>query len=128
MILCPALGDMFARKKPTDENDLNQKLASLLLTHVPELRSEHPTVSFACACVIPDHTLAEDDLIIEAKYLRKGTPPSKATEGIAADLTKYPTKSFIIFVVYDPERQVRNDGVFRRDIERKGRNRVLIVR
>jgi hypothetical protein len=127
-IIEPAIGDMFARTKPKDEPDLNAKLGALLRTHEANIRSEHPTTSFACAQVVPDHLYSGADLLIEAKYIRDGTPPSKATEGIAADLTKYPAAAFILFVVYDPQHMIPNDQTFRTDIEGKGRNRVLIIR
>ncbi|MBN1508554.1 MAG: 7-cyano-7-deazaguanine synthase [Sedimentisphaerales bacterium] len=124
----PFLGDMFGQNKPKDENDLNSKLAALLGPHEAKLRREHPTVSFACARVVPDHLDLCSGLLIEAKYIRSNTPPSRANEGIAADLTKYPARSFILFVVYDPFHKIDNDVVFCSDIERKGRNRVIIVR
>ena len=101
-VIDPALGDMFRQNKPKNETDLNQKLSALLGTHKNELRSEHPTVSFACARVVPDHLMLASDLLIEAKYLRGRTSPSKANEGIAADLTKYPATSFVVFVVLRP--------------------------
>ena len=125
-IIEPALGDMFARTKPKDEPDLNTKLGALLRTHEKRIRSEHPAASFACAQVVPDHS--DVDLLIEAKYIRGKTPPSKATEGIAADLTKYPPEKFILFVIYDPEHKIVSDKTYRADIEGKGRNKVLIVR
>lgn len=127
-IIQPAIGDMFAQNKPKDEPDLNRKLSALLQTHEKRIRSEHPTTSFACAGVVPDHVLLQTDFLIEAKYIRSGTPPSKATDGIAADLTKYPDTSFILFVIYDPDHMIRSDTTFCADIESKGRNRVLIIR
>jgi 7-cyano-7-deazaguanine synthase in queuosine biosynthesis len=127
-ILAPSLGEMFARNKPKNEPDLNEKLGALLRTHDSRLRSEHPTVSFACARVVPDHTIREIGVLIEAKYLRKNTTPSLATEGIAADLTKYPAECFILFVVYDPQHKIASDTVFIADVQDHGRNRVLIVR
>lgn len=127
-VIAPAIGDMFARTKPKDEPDLNAKLGSLLRSHEEDIRSEHPTTSFACAQVVPDHVHPGADLLIEAKYIRDGTPPSKATEGIAADLTKYPAGTFILFVIYDPQHMIRSDNTFRTDIESKGRNKVLIIR
>jgi hypothetical protein len=123
-----AIGEMFARDRPRDEPDMNRKLAALLRTHEPGLRSEHPTKTFACARVIPDHVLEPADLLVEGKYIRQGTPPSKATEGIAADLTKYPIDAFILFVVYDPDHAISFDQQYRKDIESKGRNMVIIVR
>lgn len=127
-IIEPAIGDMFARSKPKDEPDLNAKLGALLRSHQKSIRSEHPTTSFACARVVPDHLDLDTDLLLESKYIRDGTPPSKATEGIAADLTKYPTQVFILFVIYDPQHMIPSDYIFRSDIESKGRNRVLIIR
>jgi len=127
-IITYAIGEMFAHTKPKDEPDLNAKLGALMRTHEKKIRSEHPTASFACAQVIPDHSRLDANLLMEAKYIRQGTPPSKATEGIAADLTKYPPEAFILFVVYDPQHMIRSDSVFCADVESKGRNRVLIVR
>lgn len=125
-IIEPAIGEMFAKNKPKDESDLNKKLGALLRTHVSRIRSEHPTTSFACAQVVPDHRNV--DLLIEAKYIRGKTSPSKATEGIAADLTKYPPEKFILFVIYDPQHMIPSDKTFCADIESKGRNKVLIIR
>lgn len=127
-VITPALGDMFARDKPIDEQDLNAKLGALLRTHNDRLQSEHPTVSFACSKVVPDHEWPGIGVLVEAKYIRKSTSPSQATEGIAADLTKYPQEAFVLFVVYDPIHRIQSDNLFRNEIEAKGRNRVLIVR
>ena len=110
-IVTEAVGDLFAVEGPANERDLNSKLAGLIRSH-SELTSEHPTVPFACAGVAPDHTLADANLLIEAKYIRKHTPPSKASEGIAADMTKYPEKAYILFIVYDPDRRISNDRKF----------------
>ena len=126
-IVQEAVGALFGVQRPANERDLNSKLAAVIGSHT-ELTSEHPTVSFACAGVAPDHTVTNSDLLIEAKYVREHTSPAKASEGIAADLTKYPEKAHILFIVYDPERRISNDGRFARDFERRGRCSILIVR
>lgn len=127
-VIINGVKEMFAKNKPKHEPDLNEKIGALLRTHEAKFRSECPTVSFACANVIPDHQNVESNIVIEAKYIRKTTSPSKATDGIASDLTKYPEDKYIIFVVYDPDGQIKSDEVFKEDIEKKGRNRVLIIR
>jgi hypothetical protein len=127
-ILISGVTEMFAKNRPVNEPDLNEKIGALLRTHDSKFKSEYPTVSFACARVIPDHVELDAGVIVEAKYIRRNTTPSKATEGIAADLTKYPKEKYIIFVIYDPEHQISSDNVYRRDIQEKGRNRVLIIR
>lgn len=114
--------------RPKNEPDLNQKVAGLLKTHYDGLRSEHPASSFACAGVVPDHDLEKYDLLIETKYVRRGTSPSKATDGMAADLIKYPSDKQILFLVYDPSHKIPDDAVFIKDFEGKGRCRVTILR
>ena len=123
-----SIPQMFRDIKPKDENDLNLNLASLLETHDPELRSEHPTSTFACASVRPDHSTIDDDVVIESKYIRKGTTPSKASDGIAADMIKYPQKSFKLFLVYDPWRAIKRDDKFTSDFEGRGKCRIQILR
>ena len=127
-IVSVAVGEMFSRNRPQNETDLNMKLSALVRTHEPDLESEHPTKSFACASVVPDHLLQSSDLLLESKYIRRGTSPSKATEGIAADLTKYPENAFILFIVYDPDHMISSDDQYCKKIEAKGRNKVIIVR
>lgn len=114
--------------RPRDEPDFNRVVGAFLRTHDSRLESEHPLESFACAGVVPDHVLESAGVIVESKYIRGKTSPSKANEGIAADLTKYPNRAFILFVVFDPDRGIVNDSRFRLDIEACGRNRVLILR
>ncbi len=126
-IVREAVGALFEVQRPNNERDLNSKLAALIGSH-GDLASEHPTVSFAFAGVVPDHTVVGSDLLIEAKYVRKHTSPSKASEGIAADLTKYPQKAHILFIVYDPDRRITNDSRFAHDFESRGRCSMLIVR
>ena len=120
--------EMFAKNRPKNEPDLNEKVGALLRTHHKKFRSEYPATSFACAKVIPDHENIKTNILIEAKYIRNKTTPSVATEGIAADLTKYPKNKYIIFIVYDPDHRIPSDEVFKTDIESKGRNRVLVIR
>lgn len=127
-IVVNAVGELFRLKGPADEPDLNSKLAALIGSHRQDLISEHPTVPFACARVVPDHALVGSSLLVEAKFIRDGTPPSKVSEGIAADLTKYPEGSHKLFLVYDPHRRISNDVTFRHAFERKGDCTVTIVR
>ena len=55
------------------------------------------------------------------KFIRKGTTPSKASEGIAADITKIPnddTVAGILFVIYDPNRAITDDRLYMSDFEK----------
>ena len=127
-IVSTAIPRMFSDYPPANEADLNRKINALLDTRAMDLRSEHPAPSFACTSVVPDHSFEDHDLLIESKYIRRGTTPSKASEGIAADITKYPTNSHILFLVYDPAHAIKDDENFRSDFESTGRCTICIIR
>lgn len=126
-IVQASLGRMFRFVPPRNENDLNSKIAALLAGQV-RLSSEYPSVQFACATAVPDHSIDGVELFVEAKYVRKGTSPSKAAEGMAADLTKYGAERHILFLVYDPTHRIADDAFFVRDFEAFGRCTVIVVR
>ena len=127
-LLSPAIGRMFGANPPKDETDLNTKIGTLLNSHEIDLRREHPAVSFAGGHTVPDHGGDNSDILVEAKYARGATTPSKVSDGIAADMTKYPLDRHILFVVYDPQRIIRDDQLFKSDFESRGRCTVLVVR
>ncbi len=118
----------YRKKKPADENELNDQIAALLSGEREKYQREFPTMKFASANVVPVHTHSTDNFVIEAKYIRKNTPPSKASEGIAADITKYPAEKYILFVVYDPDGSISDVDAFKNDIESKRPCLVAIVR
>jgi len=118
----------FQRNRPTNENDLNDKISGILNSERERFEREHPAVRFALAHAVADHSLNGQDLLVESKYLRASTSPSKASEGIAADLTKYPSGCHILFLVYDPDRSIPDDEGYKSGIESKGRCTVCVVR
>lgn len=127
-ILQSAVPPMFRHNPPSNENDLNRKVGALLRSHIPDLTSEHPLARFALAGVVTDHALPKADLAIESKFIRKGTTPSVASEGIAGDITKYESGMFILFVVLDLDGAIRDDAAFCKSIEGKRACKVLVLR
>lgn len=127
-LLGPAVGQMFSSIRPKDESDLNLKVSTLLMSHEMDLRREHPAVSFAGLHTVPDQGNDHSDVLIESKYVRGATTPTKVSDAMAADVTKYPQDKHILFLVYDPERNINDDQSFRSDFEQRGRCTVLIVR
>lgn len=80
ILLKSTIPTMFQQNKPKNENDFNDKIEALLITQGSFTR-EYPVLEFWNSAYIPDH--AQDSLLIESKYLRGSTTPSKITEGIA---------------------------------------------
>lgn len=115
-ILLSAIPTMFHTEKPNSEQDLNAKIQSLLSVH-GKFNREYPELLFGITNYRADHS--QDNLVIETKYIRKNTTPSKATEGIAADITKIQSAYGVYFIVYDPDRAIINDDLFIKSFEEK---------
>lgn len=126
--LTAALPVAFQRNRPKDEADLNDKISALLAGETTRFEREHPAVRFGLATAIPDHSAVDCDLVVETKYIRANTSPSRACEGMAADLIKYPSGTHILFIVYDPERAITDDSAFRNALEEKRVCTVHVVR
>ena len=126
--LSQALPMLYQTEPPADEQRLNDALAALLDDGRGEWQREFPILKFGLARAIPDHSLPTYDLLVEAKYIRQGTTPSRASEGLAADLTKYPEHQYKLFVVFDPYDKVADAQAFGRPFEARGNCRVCVVR
>lgn len=125
-LLINAIPTMFQREKPKGENDFNDKVQAILSVK-GQFTREYPVLQFGISSYKADH--AQDCLIVESKYIRGDTTPSKVTEGIAADMTKIPEKFDVMFVVYDPERKIIADDQYIASFEqRRGSCHVRIYR
>ena len=113
---------------PKSEKDLNNKVAAFLDSYSSEFEREHPAVLFAAARTIPDHSHSKYDLLVETKFARGSTTASKVSDGIAADLIKYPQNNHILFIVFDPNRSIVDDDKFVKDFESKGHCTVCVIR
>jgi len=118
----------FQSARPNKETELNDQIDALLGAHGDDFKREYPSTQFALSTIIPDHEATNVDLIIETKYIRKKATPSKVSEGIAADITKYPQNKFILFVIYDPDRAISKDEKFKQDFENKRPCLISIIR
>lgn len=126
--LLVAIPEAYDHEKPKHENALNDLINAVLMAERNDYEREFPYFKFSISKTIPDHSYTDIDLLIEAKYLRKNTAKSHITDGIAADLTKYPEDKFKLFIVYDPERRISNDNGFKRDFENKPNCAIQIIR
>lgn len=126
--LSKAIPEAFNTEKPKSENSLNDYINSYLLSEEGEYEREFPVVKFSFAKTVPDHSYSTYNLFIETKYLREKTSKSSITDGIAADIIKYPEEKFKLFIIYDPERKISNDDTFKNDFEKKPKCKIYIIR
>lgn len=123
-----AIPEAFSTKKPDNENSFNDYINSYLMSERDDYEREFPVVKFSIAKTVPDHSFNGCNLFIESKYLRGKTSKSTITDGIAADLIKYPEDKYKLFIVYDPERKISNDENFKSSFEQKPKCRICVIR
>lgn len=104
----------FERAKPTHENVLNDQIHALLKSEQTDYEREFPSIKFAFARTIPDHSFPEYNLLLEAKLLKKNSSKADFTNQIAADIVKY-GEAYKLFLIYDPERKIVDDEDFAKD-------------
>lgn len=126
--LSTAIPLAFRTSHPKNEGVLNDQIEAILQADRAEIQREFPVVKFGLARAVPDHSVPDEDLFIEGKYIRGSTSPSKVTSGIAEDLTKYPSTVHTLFVVYDPERAIADDSAFAAPFLDRGSCTVLVIR
>lgn len=112
---------------PNNEQDLNNKINSLIERNRNDYEREYPAIKFGLARIVPDHSF--HNLLIETKYLRGGTTPSKATDGLSADMFKLPEEAYKLLVVYDPQSSISDIEEFSGAFENKSNNcKVCIIK
>ena len=113
----------FQNNKPENEQQLNDQIQSALTHHEENLRREFPVVKFGLKKIIPDHELKNYNLLIETKYPRKTRKLSSIIDEIAADITQFPMRAFILFIVYDPDSQISDVQGFESNIQKIARQK-----
>jgi hypothetical protein len=118
----------FSSDPPKDEQDFNNFIDAFISQNRDTYEREYPSIKFAFARTVPDHSFNDVDILIESKYIRGKTSPSKVTSGISEDLTKYPDDKLKLFIVYDPERRIIDDLKFASAFEEKRNCKIEIIR
>lgn len=114
--------------RPANEKRLQELCDGILTKEDEDMRREFPFVTWSFATAKPDFSFLEHNLWIEVKYVRSNTPPSKITDDIAADITKYGDNCVnVLYVVYDPEGRIADKREFASDIETHDGMRVAII-
>jgi len=118
----------FQKHLPVDENDFNDKIEAIISSEKINYEREFPHIRYSLAKTVPDHSINTYDLLIESKYPRNKKSISALTDEITSDIVKYGIESYVLFVIFDPERLISNDSKFKRDIELSKRVSVTIIR
>jgi hypothetical protein len=117
----------FERAKPTHENVLNDHINALLVAGNFDYEREYPAIKFAFAKTIPDHSIKDFDLLIEAKLLKKNSSRAAFTDQISSDIIKY-GKANKLFFIYDPDRKIVDEREFERAFKNQKNCYIVIFR
>ncbi|MBL7919548.1 MAG: 7-cyano-7-deazaguanine synthase [Bacteroidia bacterium] len=116
----------FQTQKPANEKVLNDHIEALIRKNRDGYAREFPVIQYGTAKTVPDHSF-DPSLFIESKYPRNKKSQSQLTDELAADIIKYGT-AFKFFFIYDPERKITQDELFKKTIEAHPKCKVHIVR
>lgn len=105
----------FEHRKPDHENEINDVIKAFIDSEEKNYKREFPSIRFSFSNIIPDHYIDEEQLVIEAKFVRKKDARSKITNELSADLFKLPNNLNKLLIVFDPERRIADDGEFKND-------------
>jgi hypothetical protein len=134
------LGNLFARaipiafqsEPPKNEHEMQNVGEAVLKSADEKFEREAPQVPFGSVGVRPDfsqRTNSDDALYIEFKLVKKKTERNRISGEIAADVTQYPPKCSLLFVVFDPGRAFADPSKLKTAVEgRRDNARVVIFR
>jgi len=108
----------FEHKQPQHENEINDVIKAFIDSEKTNYKREFPSIRFSFSNIIPDHYVGEENLIIEAKFVRKKDARSKITNELSADLFKLPHNLNKLLIIFDPERRIVDELEFKTDFER----------
>lgn len=116
----------FQSQKPNNEKTLNDHIQAIISKNEESYAREFPYIKYGTAKTVPDHSLSPN-LYIESKYPRNKKSQSALTDELTQDIIKY-GDSFKLFLIYDPERIITQDDLFKSTIEASPNCRVCIIR
>lgn len=106
-------------QRPENENRLQQICDGILNGIESDLIREFPFAPWSVVLTKPDFSSKKDHLWVELKYIRTKSDIRQITEDIAADITKYGDQGIkVLFIVYDPDRLIRDETRFKMDIQK----------
>jgi len=128
-VLNSSLPTMCASHAPENEKHLQELCDGVLKCNDSDFVREYPFMRWSSSLAKPDWSMSRLNLLVEAKYIRKRGEIRRITEEIAADITKYGDNDYrVLFVVYDPQHCVTDEGQFSEPIVSRPSMKVAFIR
>jgi hypothetical protein len=111
-----------------NEYDVQDLLHALLEIHFSDIRREDPVPSYAGSSSRVDFLLKNEKIVIEVKKTRS-TLNDKVGDELIIDIEKYaihPDCKTLVFFIYDPTQEIKNENQIINDLEMKHRDNISI--
>jgi hypothetical protein len=130
--LSGSLSLAFQSGKPTSEKKLQEVGEAVLYSAGERLQREAPMLSYSSVRTTPDFSNIRDFnslLFIEFKLLKSRQRLNQIITEITSRITIYRDQgAYVLFVVYDTDRFIRNDDQFRSAFEKHDRIKARVLR
>jgi hypothetical protein len=128
-VLAEGIPAAYTSQPPANEARIQELADALLRGQDVQLQREYPFLRWSASATKPDLSVEEFALWVELKYIRQRADVGRATEAIAADITKYGDRARrTLFAVYDPNHFISDDTAFSTDIQEHVGMFVRIIR
>ena len=114
----------------SDEYDVQDLLAALLVLYFDDVRPEEWTPSYAGKSARMDFLLKKEKIVVEVKMTRKDLTDKKIGDQLIIDIERYkghPDCDTLICFIYDPEGRIANSHALSRDLESQSREDLKII-
>jgi hypothetical protein len=133
--ITPAVRKAFAKRRPTNEDEVQTVIDVAQTAARARLERENPTVSFGQVGTRPDFSndsssndLGEPELFVEVKLVRSRANVRTVTDEILADIPKYTSRGRkALFLVFDAGDFIADDEAFAAQFESLGPVRVRVI-
>lgn len=120
---------MFKDEPPQDENVLQREIEKILNVLQLDLKKEQDQMGFSVSRRIPDFTVHDLSLAIEAKLCNSRKRIKEIVEEINSDITTYKTRyNNLLFIIYDIGGFITDEPKFTGDFERNKGVMVIITK
>ena len=116
----------------SNEYDVQDLLAALLVLYFDDIRPEEWTPSYAGKSARMDFLLKVEKLVVETKMTRKGLADKEIGDQLIVDIERYkghPDCDTLICFIYDPDGRITNSHALSEDLQSQSREdfKVIIV-
>jgi hypothetical protein len=105
-----------------DEYDVQDLVHALLRMFFRDIRAEEWTPSYAGSSSRMDFLLHDEEVVVEAKRMRRGLKEKDVVDQLLIDITRYeehPKCKSLVCFIYDPEGLIGNPAAIVKDIEKR---------